>query len=254
MSHTQPSFRKPGNTLRETRRHSLPERTPRIFSSFVELTISVIRIGLPKQHRLVKLVAGYVVFGYILTQILFLGVWCRPIQQYWQVPVDNSKQSISLPNGRAKPLISPFRRPMRLLLPPLSNRLGLQHLLRPNDAPDPPPPPHQSSPPMETQNRPLRRLLPRHLRHPRRNPKPLLQLHRRLRLPHLPKLVRRRSRHRGHGHQYPALLAAPLAGIPSRLLQNLPRSLILDEQPLLLRRRQAHNHELCPQPPAKPPG
>ncbi|KAI4168255.1 MAG: hypothetical protein LQ348_007536, partial [Seirophora lacunosa] len=45
-------------------------------------------IGL-KQNKLVKLVAVYCVFGYILTQILYLAVWCRPFKQYWQVPVDN---------------------------------------------------------------------------------------------------------------------------------------------------------------------
>ncbi|KAL8701804.1 MAG: hypothetical protein Q9201_004718 [Fulgogasparrea decipioides] len=44
-----------------------------------------------KQNKLVKLVAAYCVFGYLVTQILYLGVWCRPIQQYWQVPVDNSQ-------------------------------------------------------------------------------------------------------------------------------------------------------------------
>ena len=49
------------------------------------------RTGLPKQHRLVKWVGGYCVFGFIVTQVLFLGVWCRPIQQYWWVPVVNSK-------------------------------------------------------------------------------------------------------------------------------------------------------------------
>ncbi|KAL8893467.1 MAG: hypothetical protein Q9192_005231, partial [Flavoplaca navasiana] len=42
-----------------------------------------------KQNKLVKIVGGYCLFGYILIQILYLGVWCRPIQQYWQVPVDN---------------------------------------------------------------------------------------------------------------------------------------------------------------------
>ncbi|KAI4257433.1 MAG: hypothetical protein L6R42_005668 [Xanthoria sp. 1 TBL-2021] len=44
-----------------------------------------------KQNKLVKFVGGYCVFGYVLVQILYLGVWCRPIQQYWQVPVDNSQ-------------------------------------------------------------------------------------------------------------------------------------------------------------------
>ncbi|KAL8676887.1 MAG: hypothetical protein Q9186_006641 [Xanthomendoza sp. 1 TL-2023] len=44
-----------------------------------------------KQNRLVKIVGAYCFFGYVLVQILYLGVWCRPIQQYWQVPVDNSQ-------------------------------------------------------------------------------------------------------------------------------------------------------------------
>ena len=51
--------------------------------------LTLIRTGLPKQHRLVKYVGAYCVLGYIITQVLFLGVWCRPIQQYWWVPVQN---------------------------------------------------------------------------------------------------------------------------------------------------------------------
>ncbi|KAL8921506.1 MAG: hypothetical protein Q9208_005660 [Pyrenodesmia sp. 3 TL-2023] len=37
------------------------------------------------------MVGAYCVFGYVLVQILYLGVWCRPFKQYWQVPVDNSQ-------------------------------------------------------------------------------------------------------------------------------------------------------------------
>ena len=55
------------------------------------LTSFLRRLGLPKQHRFVKIIAAYCVFGYLLSEILFLGLWCRPIQQYWQVPVDNSQ-------------------------------------------------------------------------------------------------------------------------------------------------------------------
>jgi hypothetical protein len=47
------------------------------------------RFGL-KQQRAVKIVGGYVVFTWLLMEILYLGVWCRPISQYWAVPVDNS--------------------------------------------------------------------------------------------------------------------------------------------------------------------
>ncbi|KAL8710763.1 MAG: hypothetical protein Q9220_004781 [cf. Caloplaca sp. 1 TL-2023] len=43
------------------------------------------------QNKLVKLVGAYCVFGYVLVQVLYLAVWCRPIRQYWQVPVDNSQ-------------------------------------------------------------------------------------------------------------------------------------------------------------------
>ena len=49
------------------------------------------RQGLPKQHRLVKIIGGYCIFGYILIIIFFLSLWCKPVQQYWQVPVDNGQ-------------------------------------------------------------------------------------------------------------------------------------------------------------------
>lgn len=53
-----------------------------------------ITMGL-KQTLVVKIVAVYCVVGYFVVQILFLGVWCRPIQQYWWVPVKN-RTSFSL--------------------------------------------------------------------------------------------------------------------------------------------------------------
>ncbi|KAI1148476.1 hypothetical protein F4825DRAFT_94423 [Nemania diffusa] len=41
------------------------------------------------QKMSVKLVAGYVAFGFVLMEILYFAVWCRPFDQYWAVPVDN---------------------------------------------------------------------------------------------------------------------------------------------------------------------
>lgn len=35
------------------------------------------------EHFYVKLLAGYTAFGYVLMEILYLGVWCRPFQNYW---------------------------------------------------------------------------------------------------------------------------------------------------------------------------
>jgi hypothetical protein len=50
----------------------------------------LLRSGL-KQNLAVKILAGYCVLGFVLTQILYLGVWCQPIQQYWAVPVQNCR-------------------------------------------------------------------------------------------------------------------------------------------------------------------
>ncbi|KAI0134293.1 hypothetical protein BJ170DRAFT_679196 [Xylariales sp. AK1849] len=42
-----------------------------------------------KQNHFVKFVAAYVVSGWVIMEILFFGVWCRPFWNYWQVPPDN---------------------------------------------------------------------------------------------------------------------------------------------------------------------
>ncbi|KAH7121927.1 hypothetical protein B0J13DRAFT_532055 [Dactylonectria estremocensis] len=42
-----------------------------------------------KQNLAVKVVAAYVAFGFVLMEILYLGVWCRPFTQYWAVPPDS---------------------------------------------------------------------------------------------------------------------------------------------------------------------
>ncbi|KAG5927754.1 hypothetical protein E4U42_001841 [Claviceps africana] len=39
-----------------------------------------------KSNLVVKLAAGYVALGFVLMEILYLGVWCRPFNQYWTVP------------------------------------------------------------------------------------------------------------------------------------------------------------------------
>ncbi|KAH7121358.1 hypothetical protein EDB81DRAFT_847494 [Dactylonectria macrodidyma] len=42
-----------------------------------------------KQNLAVKVVGAYVAFGFVLMEILYLGVWCRPFNQYWAVPPDS---------------------------------------------------------------------------------------------------------------------------------------------------------------------
>lgn len=54
------------------------------------LLYSRLTLGL-RESLAVKVVAGYCVLGFVLIQILYLGVWCRPIQQYWALPVHDSQ-------------------------------------------------------------------------------------------------------------------------------------------------------------------
>lgn len=59
---------------------------------------SRLTIGL-KEHRIVKIVSAYCAFGYLLVQTLYLAVWCRPIEEYWQVPAHQNKpQCVSYMN------------------------------------------------------------------------------------------------------------------------------------------------------------
>lgn len=44
-----------------------------------------------KQHIAVKVIGGYVFLSWLLMEILYFGVWCRPFHQYWAVPVQNSE-------------------------------------------------------------------------------------------------------------------------------------------------------------------
>lgn len=46
-----------------------------------------------KQNFAVKVLSGYVAATFVIMEILYLGVWCRPIQQYWAVPPDNTQCS-----------------------------------------------------------------------------------------------------------------------------------------------------------------
>ncbi|RSL91341.1 hypothetical protein CEP51_000311 [Fusarium floridanum] len=42
-----------------------------------------------RQNFLVKIVAGYVVLGFVVMQILWFAAWCRPFSHYWQVPPED---------------------------------------------------------------------------------------------------------------------------------------------------------------------
>ncbi|KAL2821457.1 hypothetical protein BDW59DRAFT_150115 [Aspergillus cavernicola] len=40
-------------------------------------------------HLFVQVLAGYVVLGFIVIEITYFAVYCRPFSQYWAIPVDN---------------------------------------------------------------------------------------------------------------------------------------------------------------------
>ena len=40
-------------------------------------------------NRLVKLLAAYTALGFVVMEILYLGVWCRPFHNYWALPTPN---------------------------------------------------------------------------------------------------------------------------------------------------------------------
>ncbi|KAI0458853.1 hypothetical protein F5B21DRAFT_527677 [Xylaria acuta] len=45
------------------------------------------RFAFSKAQRIcMKLAAGYVAFGFVLMEILYFAVWCKPFSQYWAVP------------------------------------------------------------------------------------------------------------------------------------------------------------------------
>ncbi|KAL2753522.1 hypothetical protein ACRALDRAFT_2029333 [Sodiomyces alcalophilus JCM 7366] len=50
---------------------------------FNRLTITL------RQNIAVIIVAAYVIVGFIVMEVLYLAIWCRPFYQYWAVPPDN---------------------------------------------------------------------------------------------------------------------------------------------------------------------
>jgi hypothetical protein len=55
------------------------------------LLYNKLTIGL-KQQWAVRIVGAYVVINWAVMETLYFGVWCRPFNQYWAVPVANGKQ------------------------------------------------------------------------------------------------------------------------------------------------------------------
>ncbi|KAL4887614.1 hypothetical protein BJY04DRAFT_212644 [Aspergillus karnatakaensis] len=46
------------------------------------------------QHRFVKIIGAICIFSFILIEILFFAVWCRPFTAYWSVPAKNQQCAV----------------------------------------------------------------------------------------------------------------------------------------------------------------
>ncbi|KAH8587012.1 hypothetical protein B0O99DRAFT_465523, partial [Bisporella sp. PMI_857] len=58
--------------------------------SCILLLYGRLTVGL-KERVAVKFIGWYCLLGFTVIQITYWGVWCRPVQQYWQVPVDEEQ-------------------------------------------------------------------------------------------------------------------------------------------------------------------
>ncbi|BDD56204.1 hypothetical protein MAP00_001679 [Monascus purpureus] len=57
------------------------------------LLYSTMTMGL-SQHRIVILMGGFCALSYIVIEILFFALWCRPFSNYWSVPPANLQCSV----------------------------------------------------------------------------------------------------------------------------------------------------------------
>lgn len=42
-----------------------------------------------RSNLYIKILTGYVILGFVVIMVTYYGVYCRPFQQYWAMPVDN---------------------------------------------------------------------------------------------------------------------------------------------------------------------
>lgn len=51
-----------------------------------------VRNGLNRESLAVRILAVYCALGFLVVEILYLGVWCTPIYMYWSLPVPDDKR------------------------------------------------------------------------------------------------------------------------------------------------------------------
>ncbi|KAF1951606.1 hypothetical protein CC80DRAFT_369905, partial [Byssothecium circinans] len=101
------------STITPTAMHAL-ERASKIVIVIEQMQIAVIwscktcllilyhrltRMVAPKSNIAIKLLAVYIALGFVVMEILYFSVWCRPFRDYWTIPT-TSPQCSALTNHR----------------------------------------------------------------------------------------------------------------------------------------------------------
>lgn len=61
-----------------------------IKACLLTMYLRLTKVGHVKEHLAIKCLMGYVAFGWLLMEILYFGVWCRPFYNYWYDTAPNN--------------------------------------------------------------------------------------------------------------------------------------------------------------------
>ena len=70
------------------------------------------------QHKIVIWTAVYVGVSFVVMEVLYLGVWCRPFNQYWAVPPQSSKHGHAIAASQITHNIQSNARPQQTISSP----------------------------------------------------------------------------------------------------------------------------------------
>ncbi|GAB7349153.1 hypothetical protein MBLNU459_g8092t1 [Dothideomycetes sp. NU459] len=67
-----------------------------IKACLLTMYLRLTKVGHKREHLAIKILMGYVFFGWLFMEIFYFGVWCRPFYNYWAVPTPNVQCSSAL--------------------------------------------------------------------------------------------------------------------------------------------------------------
>lgn len=54
-----------------------------IKACLLTMYLRLTKVGHTREHLAIKILMGYVAFGWLFMEIFYFGVWCRPFYNYW---------------------------------------------------------------------------------------------------------------------------------------------------------------------------